>query len=113
MGPKQCGFEAITAGKGTKFHPSFRLSTPDTVWRNYGITNENAEKAGMNPKMFNSFITGDKSSIEMVAVVNGSHLEYPKEGLNYPAIDIKDIAKTIIPKSKGGILRNKSSRSYF
>ncbi len=100
------GFEVIAAGKGTKFHPSFRLSTPDTVWRNYGITNEYAEKAGMNPKMFNSFITGDKSSIEMVAVVNGSHLEYPKEGLNYPAIEIKDIAKTIIPKSKGGILQN-------
>ena len=24
----------------------------------------------------------------------------------FPAIDIKDIAKTIIPKSKGGILQN-------
>ena len=41
-------------------------STPDTVWVHYGLTKERAEKeSGMNPKMFNSFLCGDKSAIEM------------------------------------------------
>ena len=58
------GFSVVGAGKGTKYHPSFEYSTPDTVWKNYGMTDEQAKKAGMNPKMFNSFTTGDKSSID-------------------------------------------------
>ena len=58
----------------------------------------------MNPKMFNSFITGDKSTIEMVAVVNASHLNFPVSGLQYPAVGINDLSKVIIPKSNGGIL---------
>ncbi|NCU49264.1 MAG: homoserine dehydrogenase, partial [Candidatus Fonsibacter lacus] len=43
------GFLVIGAGKGTKYHPSFEYSTPDTVWKNYGMTDEQAKKAGMNP----------------------------------------------------------------
>ena len=98
------GFDVITAGKGTKYHNSYKYSTPDNVWQNYGITSETALKAGMNPKMFNSFITGDKSSIEMVAVVNASHLIFPKNGLQYPSVSVKDLAKTLIPRDKGGML---------
>ncbi|MFM7673208.1 MAG: Gfo/Idh/MocA family oxidoreductase, partial [Candidatus Fonsibacter sp.] len=49
------GFKVVSAGKGTKYHPSFEYSTPDTVWKNYGMTDAQAKKAGMNPKMFNSF----------------------------------------------------------
>ena len=50
------GFEVICAGKGTKYHPSFEYSTPETVWGHYGLTKERAEnESGMNPKMFNSF----------------------------------------------------------
>ncbi len=100
------GFDVIAAGKGTKYHPSYKDSTPETVWDYYGIKKEIAENAGMNPKMFNSFITGDKSSIEMAAVVNASHLNFPKHGLNYPAVGVNDISKTLIPKNKGGILEN-------
>ena len=56
------GFEVICAGKGTKYHPSFEYSTPETVWGHYGLTKERAEnESGMNPKMFNSFLCGDKS----------------------------------------------------
>ena len=56
--------------------------------------------------MFNSFITGDKSSIEMVAVVNASHLKFPKYGLNYPALGVNDLSKTLIPKTKGEFLES-------
>ena len=100
------GFDVIAAGKGTKYHPSFRESTPETVWHHYGIKKEVALSSGMNSKMFNSFITGDKSSIEMVAVTNASHLNFPKNGLQYHAVGVNDISKTLIPKSNGGILEN-------
>jgi predicted homoserine dehydrogenase-like protein len=49
-------FSVVCAGKGTKYHPTFEYSTPDTVWGHYGLTKERAEiESGMNPKMFNSF----------------------------------------------------------
>ena len=96
------GFFVTCAGKGTKYHPSFEYSTPESVWNNYGMTAEQAKKAGMNPKMFNSFVTGDKSSIEMAAVVNASGLKCPNNGLTYPPVGVYDIANKLRPKDKGG-----------
>ena len=99
------GFEVTCAGKGTKYHPSFEYSTPDTVWGHYGLNKERAEnESGMNPKMFNSFLCGDKSAIEMCAVSNAADLKCPDNGLTFPAIGVYDIAKTMIPKSEGGVI---------
>ena len=42
----------------------------------------------------------------MVAVANASHLNFPKNGLKYKAVGVNDISKTLIPKSKGGVLEN-------
>ncbi len=98
------GFHVTCAGKGTKYHPTFEYSTPETVWENYGISLEEAKKYQMNAKMFNSFITGDKSAIEMAAVVNACHLQPPKEGLSYPSVGTDNLAKQLIPKKFGGIL---------
>ena len=99
------GFEVICAGKGTKYHPSFEYSTPDTVWGHYGLTKERAEnESGMNPKMFNSFLCGDKSAIEMCAVSNASNLKCPSNGLTFPPVGVYDIAKKLIPKKDGGLI---------
>tara|TARA_B100000686_G_scaffold39750_1_gene41149 strand:+ start:29 stop:1321 length:1293 start_codon:yes stop_codon:yes gene_type:complete len=99
------GFLVICAGKGTKYHPTFEYSTPDTVWDHYGLSKERAEiDSGMNPKMFNSFLCGDKSAIEMCAVSNASNLKCPKNGLTFPPIGVYDIAKKLIPKSYGGLI---------
>ena len=44
--------------------------------KHYGLTKERAEnESGMNPKMFNSFLCGDKSAIEMCAVSNAANLK--------------------------------------
>ena len=41
----------LYVGKGTKYHPSFEYSTPETVWGHYGLTKERAEnESGMNLK---------------------------------------------------------------
>ena len=99
------GFSIVCAGKGTKYHPTFEYSTPDTVWDYYGLTKERAEiESGMNPKMFNSFLCGDKSAIEMCAVSNAANLKCPENGLTFPPIGVYDIAKKMIPKSDGGLL---------
>ncbi|WP_440614280.1 NAD(P)H-dependent oxidoreductase [Candidatus Pelagibacter sp. HIMB1748] len=99
------GFEVVCAGKGTKYHPSFEYSTPETVWGHYGLTKERAEnESGMNPKMFNSFLCGDKSAIEMCAVSNAANLNCPSNGLTFPPIGVYDIAKKMIPKKDGGLI---------
>ncbi len=99
------GFQVICAGKGTKYHPTYEYSTPETVWDHYGLTKERAEKeSGMNPKMFNSFLCGDKSAIEMCAVSNAADLKCPKDGLTFPPVGVYDIAKKLIPKDEGGLI---------
>ena len=99
------GFSVVCAGKGTKYHPTFEYSTPDTVWGHYGLKKERAEKeSGMNPKMFNSFLCGDKSAIEMCAVSNAADLKCPSNGLTFPPIGVYDIAKKLIPKQEGGLI---------
>ena len=99
------GFSVVCAGKGTKYHPTFEYSTPDTVWGHYGLSKERAEKeSGMNPKMFNSFLCGDKSAIEMCAVSNAADLKCPSNGLTFPPIGVYDIAKKLIPKQEGGLI---------
>ena len=99
------GFSVVCAGKGTKYHPDFEYSTPDTVWGHYGLSKKRAEiESGMNPKMFNSFLCGDKSAIEMCAVSNAANLKCPSNGLTFPPIGVYDIAKKLIPKQEGGLI---------
>ena len=99
------GFSVVCAGKGTKYHPEFEYSTPDTVWGYYGLSKERAEiESGMNPKMFNSFLCGDKSAIEMCAVSNAANLKCPSNGLTFPPVGVYDIAKKLIPKNEGGLI---------
>ena len=99
------GFFVTCAGKGTKYHPTFEYSTPDTVWDHYGLTKEKAEiESGMNPKMFNSFTCGDKSAIEMAAVSNATNLKCPEDGLTFLPVGVYDIAKKLIPRLEGGLI---------
>uniref|UniRef100_UPI00263545A1 Gfo/Idh/MocA family oxidoreductase n=1 Tax=uncultured Limnohabitans sp. TaxID=768543 RepID=UPI00263545A1 len=55
---RTCGFPVVAAGRGHKWLPHFSESTPETVWGYYGLTPEQAERGGLNPKMFNSFLDG-------------------------------------------------------
>jgi predicted homoserine dehydrogenase-like protein len=101
---RACGFEVVAAGKGTRYHPSFHRSTPDTVWENFGIAPDKAARGGMNPKMFNSFIDGTKSGIEMTAVCNATGLVPQPDGLSFPPASVYDLARICKPRSAGGAL---------
>ena len=100
---RAAGFSVVAAGKGTKYLSSYHSSTPDTVWQHYGLTAEDAAKGGMNAQMFNSFLDGTKSAIEMAAVANATGLAAPS-GLRFPAVGVDDLARILKPKSDGGIL---------
>jgi predicted homoserine dehydrogenase-like protein len=98
------GLEVIAAGKGTKYLPAYHRSTPDTVWDHYGITAANAKAGGMNPQMFNSFLDGTKSALEMAAVANATGLACPDNGLTFPACGVDDLPRLLKPRADGGIL---------
>ena len=98
------GFDVVCAGKGTKHRPVYHESTPDTVWDHYGIDAETAAQGGMNPRMFNSFLDGTKSAIEMAAVANATGLEPQPEGLSFPPCGIDRLPDVCRPRSAGGQL---------
>ena len=102
-----CGFPVVAAGRGHKWLPHFCESTPETVWGYYGLTPEQAERGGLNPKMFNSFLDGSKPSIESTAVSNATGLAVPSDGLLYPPASVEDIPFVTRPKSEGGVLERK------
>ena len=98
------GFRVMAAGKGTKYLPSYHHVTPDDVWSHYGLSPEEAAAAGMNPQMFNSFLDGTKSAIEMVAIANACDLNVPADGLAFPPCGVDDLAHILRPRSVGGTL---------
>ncbi len=104
---RAAGFEVVAAGKGTLYMPQFHASTPDTVWDHYGLSAERAGRSGMNAKMFNSFLDGTKSGIEMAAVANATGLTPAPAGLSFPAVGTGELARTLIPETEGGVLHHK------
>ena len=104
---RACGFDVVAAGKGTKYLPSYHASTPDTVWDHYGLTAEEARAAGMNSRMFNSFLDGTKSAIEMAAIANATGLAPAPDGLRFPPCGRDDLAHVLRPAEAGGQLHHK------
>ena len=102
---RACGFPVIAAGKGTKYMPEYHASTPDTVWGFYGLSAADARAGGMNPQMFNSFLDGTKSGIEMAAVANATGLAVPSDGLGFPAVGVADMARVLRPGNHAGALQ--------
>jgi predicted homoserine dehydrogenase-like protein len=100
---RACGFEVIAAGKGTKYLPAYHASTPETVWQHYGLTPEDARVGGLNPQMFNSFLDGTKSAIEMASVSNATGLAAP-DGLAFPPCGVDALPTVLRPRSDGGTL---------
>ena len=98
------GFEVVAAGKGTKYLPTYHAVTPDEVWSHYGLSPEAAAAAGMNPQMFNSFLDGTKSAIEMAAIANACGLAVPADGLGFPPCGVDDLAHVLRPQALGGRL---------
>src|SRR6201986_2878653 len=98
------GFRVVAAGKGTKYLPAYHDVTPAGVWSHYGMTAGEAQSAGMNPQMFNSFLDGTKSAIEMAAIANATGLDVPTGGLLFPPCGVDDLPDVMRPREHGGVL---------
>jgi predicted homoserine dehydrogenase-like protein len=103
---RTAGFTVIAAGKGTKYLPAYHASTPKTVWGHYGFTDEMVAKGDFNAQMFNSFLDGTKSGIEMAAVANATGLTPAPEGLAFPACGVDDLPRVLRPHAAGGSLHH-------
>ncbi len=101
---RAAGFGVVAAGKGTKYLPEYHAVTPDDVWRHYGLSADEAEAAGMNSQMFNSFLDGTKSAIEMAAIANACGLDVPTAGLAFPPAGADDLQQVLRPRDLGGVL---------
>jgi predicted homoserine dehydrogenase-like protein len=104
---RTAGFDVVAAGKGTKYLPEYHASTPDTVWGHYGFTPEMVAGGDFNAQMFNSFLDGTKSAIEMTAVANATGLTPAPLGLDFPPCGVDDLARILKPKAHGGILHHR------
>jgi predicted homoserine dehydrogenase-like protein len=103
---RSAGFVVAAAGKGTKYLPAYHTVTPGGVWQHYGLTAAEAKAAGMNSQMFNSFLDGTKSAIEMAAVANACELDVPHDGLSFPPCGADELARVLRPKAIGGVLES-------
>jgi predicted homoserine dehydrogenase-like protein len=101
---RACGFKVISAGKGTRYEPHYHQSTPDTVWDILDKYLRIDDRGSINPKMFNSFIDGTKSAIEMTAVCNATGLSPQNDGLSFPPATQFELADVCKPRSEGGAL---------
>ncbi|MEN3381744.1 MAG: hypothetical protein V7608_1788 [Hyphomicrobiales bacterium] len=101
---RACGFKVIAAGKGTRYEPHYHQSNPDNVWDILDKYLQIKDRGSINPKMFNSFVDGTKSGIEMTAVCNATGLVPQSDGLAFPPATRFELAEVCKPKSAGGTL---------
>ena len=98
---RACGFEVVAAGKGTRYNTHYHQSNPDTVWDILDKYLTIKDRSHINPKMFNSFIDGTKSGIEMTAVCNATGLVPQSNGLAFPPASRFELSEVCKPRSRG------------
>jgi predicted homoserine dehydrogenase-like protein len=101
---RAAGFKVICAGKGTRFEPHYHKSNPDNVWDILDKYLNISDRKSINPKMFNSFVDGTKSGIEMTAVCNATGLVPQSDGLRFPPATRFELADICKPRAEGGTL---------
>ena len=106
---RTCGFEVVCAGKGTRYLPRYHGLTPETVWDTLKQYLDVDESSDINPKMFNSFLDGTKSGIEMTAVCNATGLSPQADGLGFPPASRFDLADVCKPGVDGGALSRRGT----
>ncbi len=103
---RACGFKVVAAGKGTRYLPAYHQLTPDTVWEVLEAYLKIKDRSIINPKMFNSFLDGTKSGIEMTAVCNATGLTPQSGGLTFPPASRFELADIVKPADHGGVLEH-------
>ncbi|WP_428391637.1 NAD(P)H-dependent oxidoreductase [Lichenicoccus sp.] len=90
------GYPIVAAGKG-KNNP-LRFNAKPAEYE------DEARARHMNPRMLVEFIDGSKTMIEMCAIANATGLVPDRPGMHGPAAGRDELARTLIPRSDGGVL---------
>ena len=101
------GFEVVAAGKGTKYIPEYRKGTPNDALQRYGYSEEETASGELSPQMYNSFLDGTKSAVEMCAVANMTGLPPDVPGMHFPPASVEEVPGVLAPVEDGGILTRK------
>jgi len=101
---RAAGFKVVAAGKGTRYESHYHKSNPDNVWDILDKYLSITDRKSINPKMFNSFVDGTKSGIEMTAVCNATGLVPQSGGLSFPPATRFELAEICKPQSDDGTL---------
>lgn len=101
---RTCGFKVVCAGKGTRYLPRYHQLTPDTVWDTLREYLDLKDPSQINLKMFNSFLDGTKSGVEMSAVCNATGLTPQDDGLAFPPASRFALSNVCKPSANGGTL---------
>ena len=96
---RSCGFEVTAAGKGTRYLPDYHSLTPDNVWNVLREYLDFDDPGSINLQMFNSFLDGSKSAIEMTAVCNATGLMPQDAGLQSPPASRFELADVCKPRT--------------
>src|SRR5690606_12899657 len=84
------------AGKG-KNNPLNVDATPD-------LSEEEARRRNMNPRMLGESVDGSKTMVAMAALANATGLVPDKPGMHGPAGTLDQLASTLIREKDGGVL---------
>ena len=96
----EISLDVIAIGKG-KNNPFDIFKTPKDL-------EEEAKKKRMNPYMLTSFVDGSKTMIEMAALANYLDFDIDIDGMHGPNSTYDELNSIFIPKTSGGILKNKN-----
>ena len=104
---RAAGFEVVAAGKGTKYLP--RLSRVHAGHRvgPLRFQPEMVAQGDFNAQMFNSFLDGTKSAIEMAAVANATGLTPAPGRARLSAVRRRRFARVLRSAEEGGLLHHR------
>jgi len=100
----RCRLQGDLRRQGHALSPDYHQSTPDTLWDILDQYLQIKDRNSINPKMFNSFIDGTKSGIEMTAVCNATGLLPQSDGLGSRQRRVSNLPIVCKPKAEGGTL---------
>lgn len=99
-----CGLEVVCAGRGARFRPAFRQSTPETLWDYAGPDDARPDLDLRQLRRLNATLDGTQAALELAAAANACALTPQPTGLSFPPCGIDQLAQVMRPSMVGGAL---------
>lgn len=101
---RACGLEVVCAGRGARFIPAYRQSTPTTLWEHAGPDEARSDLDAPQLRRLNAALDGTRAALELAAAANACDLVPQPAGLRFPPCGADDLAQLMRPAALGGAL---------